>query len=186
MTCWNQWDLLHLHQGLLYRGVEDSSGLSLTQLIVPKEMMDLIFSQLHEQRYATHLDRDRTPPTIKRMFSWPGITKDTAMWCRKCQIYRRGKPGPGRDRTELAQFRVFRPMPIIFKQLSKVLDIEKNLNYHISSKKWWSCWEVQSNSISNVISLYRNQKDWDDQLPYVLAAYREPQMRKQLFMFIEK
>ena len=86
MTYWSQWELLHLYRGLLYRKTEDSSGIILSQLIAPKKMRDLIFSQLHEQGYADHLRRDRTLAAVKRRFYWPGISKDIAMWCRECQI----------------------------------------------------------------------------------------------------
>ena len=102
LTYWNQWELLNLDRGLIQRKMDDSSGTTLMQLISPKEMRNLIFSQLHEQRYAAHLGRDRTTAAIKRRFYWPGISKDIAMWCRECQICARGKPGPGRGRSALA------------------------------------------------------------------------------------
>ena len=73
----------------------------------------MIFSQLHEQRYAAHLGRDRTTAAIKRMFYWPGITKDISLWCKECQVCARAKPGPGRGRNALEQFKVYRPMSVV-------------------------------------------------------------------------
>ena len=104
ITYWSQWEVLHLHRGLLYRTVESSSGFALSQLVAPKEMREMIFSQLHEQRYAAHLGRDRKTAAIKRTFYWPGITKAISLWCKECQVCARAKPGPGRGRNALEQF----------------------------------------------------------------------------------
>ena len=102
-----------MHRGLLYRKVDGRNGFTLSQLIAPKEMREMIFSQLHEQRYAAHLGRSRTIVAVKRRFYWHGITKDIALWCREYQICARAKPGPGRGRNAPERFRVFRPMSVV-------------------------------------------------------------------------
>ena len=245
ITYWNQWEVLHLHRGLLYRTVESSSGFALSQLVAPKEMREMIFSQLHEQRYAAHLGRDRTTAAIKRRFYWPGITKDISLWCKECQVCARAKPGPGRGRNALEQFKVYRPMSVVgidimgplnpsyagnqyiivvscyytkwveafavpnhtaatvadklvqkvflrlgfpiqihsdqgrefesqlFHQLCKLLDIEKSRTtpYHPRSD---GLVERFNRTLKAMLTCLvdKNQRDWDDHLAYVVAAYR--------------
>ena len=170
------------------------------------------------------------------------------MWCRECQICARGKPGPGRGRSALAQFQVFRPMSVIgidilgplipsyagnqyiivvscyytkwveafavqnhtaatvadklvqevflrfgfpiqihsdqgrefesqlFKQLCKLLNIEKSRTTPYNPKSDGLV-ERFNRTLLAMLSLFgdKNQKDWDDHLPYVLAAYRATQ-----------
>ena len=119
ITLWNQWELLQVHDGLLYRQIENDQGAKFLQLLAPREIRDKIFFHLHEQRYAGHLgSRNRTIEAIKKRFYWPGMAVDVARWCKECQVCARGKPGPGKGKSALQQFKVYRPMSFQEGQLS--------------------------------------------------------------------
>lgn len=94
-----------------------NQGKKYYQLLAPREIQECIFQHLHTQRYAGHLGRDRTLNAIKKRFYWPAMDIDIARWVKECQMCARAKPGPGRGRNPIEQFKVFRPMsqwPLIF------------------------------------------------------------------------
>ncbi|MEW8486026.1 MAG: RNase H-like domain-containing protein, partial [Candidatus Thiodiazotropha sp.] len=113
ITLWHQWEILKVYNDLLYREIEDDLGSNQLQLFAPREMRDSIFTHLHEQRYAGHLGRDRTITAIKKRFYWPGMSEDVAGWCQESQLCARRKPGPGKGKSALEQFKVFQPMSVM-------------------------------------------------------------------------
>ena len=86
---------------MLYKQIDDDMGVQRLQLLTPREIRDIIFIHLHEQRYAGHLGRDRTIAAIKKRFYWPGMGEDVARWCQECQLCARRKPGPGKGKLTL-------------------------------------------------------------------------------------
>lgn len=72
-------------------------------LIAPSEIRYVIFQQLHENRTAGHLGRERTLRSIKRRVYWPGMSSDVRRWCKECDICARAKTGPGLGRSSLCQ-----------------------------------------------------------------------------------
>lgn len=244
----NQWELLKINRELLYREIEDDTGILRTQLVAPKEIRDVIFTHLHEQRYAAHLGRDRTISAVKRRFYWPGMNDDIARWCKECQLCSRCKPGPGKGKSALEQFKVFRPMSVVgidilgplnqsysnnqfilvvgcyftkwkeafaipnhtsaivadklvqevflrfgfpaqihsdqgkefeshlFKEICSLLGVEKTRTcaYRPQSD---GLIERFNRTLISMLSMFvdQNQQDWDDHLPYVMAAYRATQ-----------
>ena len=244
----NQWELLKIYRELLYREIEDDTGILRTQLVAPKEIRDVIFTHLHEQRYAAHLGRDRTISAVKRRFYWPGMNDDIAQWCKECQLCSRCKPGPGKGKSALEQFKVFRPMSVVgidilgplnqsysnnqfilvvgcyftkwkeafaipnhtsaivadklvqevflrfgfpaqihsdqgkefesqlFKEICSLLGVEKTRTcaYRPQSD---GLIERFNRTLISMLSMFvdQNQQDWDDHLPYVMAAHRATQ-----------
>ena len=59
-----------MHDSFVYRQTEDDLGTSQFQLLAPREIRDIIFTHLQEQRYAGHLGRDRTIAAVK--LAWNG------------------------------------------------------------------------------------------------------------------
>ena len=104
ISLWNQWELLQVHDGLLYRQTENDQGGKIFTFVSTKR--DKILLQLQEQRYAGHLGRDRTIEAIKKRFYWPGMAVDVARCCKECQVCAQGKPGPGKGKSALQQFKV--------------------------------------------------------------------------------
>ena len=71
---WSIWESFVVQNGLLYRkyietGRDETEKL---QLVVPYTLQKEIFQQLHVNKTACHLGRDRTLKSINRRFYWPG------------------------------------------------------------------------------------------------------------------
>ena len=248
ITLWHQWELLKVVDHLLYKQIDDDMGVQRLQLLTPREIRDIIFIHLHEQRYAGHLGRDRTIAAIKKRFYWPGMGEDVARWCQECQLCARRKPGPGKGKSTLQQFKVFQPMSVFAVDILGPLPRTNNSNEYIIVcgcyfTKWKEAFAVPNHTAATVADklvqevflrfgfptqlhsdqgrefesdLFQamcsllgiektrtvsynpksdglierfnrtlaamlamfvdaNQKDWDDHLPYVMAAYRATQ-----------
>lgn len=211
--------------------------------MAPLELREFIFSQLHEKRYAAHLGMDRTIAVVKHRFYWPNMTNDIAQWCRQCQRCARTKPGAGLGKSEIEQFRAYRPMSAVdilgplnqtynsnsyiivagcyfnkwkesfavpnhtagivadkvvqevflrfgfpaqihtdqgpefeshlFQKVCKLLGIEKTRSCAYNPKSDGMI-ERYNRSLLKMLTMFvdHNQRDWDDHLPYVMAAYR--------------
>ena len=103
ITLWNQWELLEVKDGILYRVSDNETGNKIYQLVAPNEIQETVFQHIHAQRYAGHLGRDRTLNAIKRRFYWPCMDNEIGRWVKECQICARAKPGPGRGRNPIEQ-----------------------------------------------------------------------------------
>ncbi|KAK3099399.1 hypothetical protein FSP39_003829 [Pinctada imbricata] len=108
-TLWGLWESLKMQNDLLYYEWHFDDRIRLL-LVAPKEIKKKIFTELHSQRIAGHLGRDRSISAIKRRFFWPGMRKDIARWCRQCDTCARAKPGPGLGRHPLQQKSVGAPL----------------------------------------------------------------------------
>ncbi|CAG2226544.1 unnamed protein product [Mytilus edulis] len=106
---WSGWELLEIVNGILYKQYEKSSINSLV-LVVPKELRVKIMRELHNNRIAGHLGRDRTLESIRRRFYWPGMSSDVGSWVKECSICARAKRGPGLGRYPLQQSQVGFPL----------------------------------------------------------------------------
>lgn len=66
--------------------------------------------ELHNQRTAGHLGRDKTLKSVQSRFYWPGMSSAVARWCRECNQCARRKAGPGLGKSPLQQSFVGAPM----------------------------------------------------------------------------
>lgn len=101
-TLWGLWESLILIDNLLYYKWNTSHN-EVLLLVAPREVRSVIFQQLHENRTAGHLGRERTLRSIKRRVYWPGMSSDVRRWCKECDICARAKTGPGLGRSSLCQ-----------------------------------------------------------------------------------
>ena len=101
-TLWGLWESLTVLDNILYFKWKASEN-EVLLLVAPKEIRSLIFHQLHENRTAGHLGRERTLRSIKRRVFWPGMSSDVKRWCKQCDICARAKRGPGLGRSPLQQ-----------------------------------------------------------------------------------
>ena len=130
-------------------------GVQRLQLLTPREIRDIIFIHLHEQRYAGHLGRDRTLAAIKKRFYWPGMGEGEARWCKECQVCARRKPGPGKDKSTLQQFKVFQPMSVFAVNILGPLPRTNNSNEYIIVcgcyfTKWKEAFAVPNHTAATV------------------------------------
>ena len=88
-----QWDKLHLMEGVLYRRWEYSNGLHVAeQLVVPSGHRRAIIQLTHEQG---HFGVDRTAEQVQRRAYWVWWRRDVRVElgkCANCAQYYRGKP----------------------------------------------------------------------------------------------
>ena len=101
-TLWGLWESLTVLDNILYFKWKASEN-EVLLLVAPRDISSLIFHQLHENRTAGHLGRERTLRSIKRRVYWPSMSSDIKRWCRQCDICARAKTGPGLGRSSLCQ-----------------------------------------------------------------------------------
>ena len=70
----NQWDLLSVENGVLYRHwYEHDSDCESRVFVAPKQLRRELFHHLHELRTGGHLGIKRTVYQLQRRFYWPGL-----------------------------------------------------------------------------------------------------------------
>ncbi|CAC5419744.1 unnamed protein product [Mytilus coruscus] len=79
-----QWDILFTQYELLYRKFYEIDGSITNQLVAPRELRKEIMQQLHNNRTASHLGREKTLLKVRSRFYWPLMTSDVARWCQTC------------------------------------------------------------------------------------------------------
>ena len=87
-----------IHSILCKVGMTSRLGRSVTQLLLPNPLREVVLHQLHDLRVTGHLGIQRTIARVQERFYWPGLSLDVARWCAACSVCagRKGKPGPGR------------------------------------------------------------------------------------------
>ena len=186
ITLLGQWELLKINEGLLYREIEDEMGSVIMQLVAPREMKNIIFTHLHEQRYSAHLGRDRTITAIKKRFYWPGMNDEIARWCKECQLCCRGKPGPGKDKSEIEQFKVFRPMLVIGIDILGPLSQSYNNNEYILVvgcyfTKWKEAFALPNHTAATVADKLVQEVFLRFGFPYQIHSDQGPEFQSHLF-----
>jgi transposase InsO family protein len=99
-TLWGQWELLEVHDGLLYRNLRSESTNRL-QLVAPWVIRSEILEYLHDHRTAAHLGIAKTFAKVQLRYYWPGYKADIERWCQRCNKCAQGKPGSGPGRAKL-------------------------------------------------------------------------------------
>ncbi|XP_063436328.1 protein NYNRIN-like [Mytilus trossulus] len=105
--------------------------------------------QLHTQRIAGHLGRDKTLKAVKFRFFWPGMSTDVMNWCRECWDCAKGKPGPGAGKAPLQQSKVGAPFDRIGIDIVGHCPITaKNNEYIIVIQDYFTKW-VEAFAVPN-------------------------------------
>ena len=93
---WLHWDLLEIHDGVLYRRFfrKDGTG-EHQQLIVPHVMRDSIMRQMHDGLLSGHLGRRKTREKVLQRYYWYGVRTDVDLWVARCDSCEAIKP-PGK------------------------------------------------------------------------------------------
>lgn len=129
-SLWSNWELLEIQNEILYYRYELEQGRS-SVLVAPYNIRSDIMHQLHTQRIAGHLGRDKTLKAVKFTFFWPGMSTDVMNWCRKCWDCAKGKPGPGAGKAPLQQSKVGAPFDRIGIDIVGHCPITANNNEYI-------------------------------------------------------
>ena len=93
---WLHWDLLEIHDGVLYRRFFRKDGTGEHQpLIVPHVMRDSIMRQMHDGLLSGHLGRRKTREKVLQRYYWYGVRTDVDLWVARCDSCEAIKP-PGK------------------------------------------------------------------------------------------
>ena len=89
----NQWDLLSIENGVLYKHwYAHDSDCESRVIVAPKQLRRELFYHLHKLRTGGHLGIKRAVYQLQKMFYWPGLQSDIRTWCRWCVICTKLKP----------------------------------------------------------------------------------------------
>ena len=129
-TLYQQWDVLQVKQGILYKEYTTADQTYLT-LVTPASIRREIFEHLHTNRISGHFGRDKTTEMIKRRFYWPNISDTVQRWCASCDMCAKCKPGPGVGKSPLKQIKVGRRFQVIALDIFGPLPLSENLMEYI-------------------------------------------------------
>ena len=65
---WGQWESLKLHEGKLYRTVDNDPAQQLWQLVVPKALRKTVLEQLHDSPVGGHFGVAKTLAKVRNSF----------------------------------------------------------------------------------------------------------------------
>ena len=106
----NDWDLLKIADGILYRQWVVDEHSPLLSIVAPKALRRTLFYHLREDSTAGHLVTTRTLQKMRRRFYWPGLETDVRNWCRWCLTCAKRKPPHGKKKGYLKQTFANAPM----------------------------------------------------------------------------
>ena len=75
-----------LLDGILYRSVIDSSGVSRVCLCVPKPLISRVLFLLHSHKLSGHPGIQKTTTMAKRNYSWAGMANDIKVYVSNCEM----------------------------------------------------------------------------------------------------
>ena len=138
-----QWDLLTVHEGILYRVLlpDKANGHNVTQMIAPKVLRRELYRQLHELRTAGHLGIRKTYQKLKSRFYWPNMKIDIQRWCKYCKSCAQNKTLFGKRQANLRQMLSGNPMDrIAIDFLGPLPRTEKGNEYILVASDYFTKW----------------------------------------------
>ena len=104
-------------QGLLYRkwrpDQPNGQVKECQQLVLPKKCRKIVLRLAHAVSMAGHLGVAKTKDRILQRYYWPGIFKDTAEYCRSCEVCQKSNPRQP-ARAEMV------PMPLMTQPFRRI------------------------------------------------------------------
>jgi transposase InsO family protein len=121
-----------MKDNLLYRRiVDDATGRTVDQLIVPQSLREKILDMAHSIPIAGHLGMDKTRQRLLMHFYWPGLFGAVRDYCSTCPECQKTSRLSVSDRAKLVR------VPIIEKPFSKIaIDIFGPLARTKSGKRY--------------------------------------------------
>lgn len=88
-----EWSRLHIQEGVLQRRAQERhTGLSLYQIVVPKDKTHKLWEKYHTA--SGHMGMAKIEGLLRKTFYWPGMGADLQEWASKCAICTQQKRGP--------------------------------------------------------------------------------------------
>ena len=98
------WGQLEVRQGILYRKWESEDGKDIRwRLVLPKQRVADVLTELHAGSLAAHLGTTKTLKTVQRKYYWVGMKEDVRAFIRKCSACARRKTTGKKRRAPLQQ-----------------------------------------------------------------------------------
>ena len=105
----------------LYHRSEDDWGNELEQLVIPAKYRSEVLAMAHGSPLAAHLGKKKTIKRVLKEFFWPGLSRDVADYCQRCEQCQRGAKA-NRQRAPL------QPLPAIEESFKRIaIDIVGSL-----------------------------------------------------------
>ena len=92
---WNNKELLHMKDGVLYYSWEEEIGPSKLKFVVPQSKRKEVLQMTHDSRTGEHWGRDKTFTKIGKSFFWPSMRRDCQLFvdtCAVCHLNKVGRP----------------------------------------------------------------------------------------------
>ncbi|KAL5010990.1 hypothetical protein ScPMuIL_013295, partial [Solemya velum] len=95
---WNQWDVLHIENGVLVRKLENNK----VQRVLPNSLRRMVLERLHDANpEGAHLGPKKTQSKVKQLYYWPYGKSYKNTWCQTCTVCVRKRQPRKKDRTPL-------------------------------------------------------------------------------------
>lgn len=139
---WNSWDLLVVHEGVLYRKWEyPEVGGSYWRVAVPSNLIPEVLKQLHSNITSGHFAYDRTWKRARTSkFYWPGMRKSVQDYCAKCFTCDKARNPTPRPRSALQQERVGVPLERMAADILSMPETERGNRYLLVVGDYFTKW----------------------------------------------
>ena len=164
---WNQWDVLQLKNGLLYRkwfpfeSMNHRAGPK-WQLVAPNEIRRQILVALHDSPSGGHLGVSKTVNKVRHRFYWLGYKQDVVRWCKKCDHCSQTKSGPWQKKARLGHVVVGNPLERVAVDILGPVPETENGNQYILVvtdyfTKWVEAFPLRDHPASTVAEVLMEQ-----------------------------
>jgi hypothetical protein len=126
-----QYDNLRIIEGILYRMTEDINGYSITQLVLPKQIVQDVIKQIHTSIYHAHLGRRKTLSKITSRFYRPFIKKDVKNFIKECDSCQKIKEYIHKHNANLLFLTPSRPNQLVTTDFAGPFKVTVRGNVHI-------------------------------------------------------
>ena len=159
---WNRLDSMVLEKEILYRKFESTNDKSYNlQIVLPKEMRNLVLKELHDSPTGGHLGVKKTIQRVKLRFFWYGLSKDVEKWCKKCDICASRKMPSKKPKFSMKQYNVGAPIERVALDIVGPLPKSKRGNKYILVAcdyftKWTEAWPMKNLEAKTVARKFVN------------------------------
>ena len=105
---WVRFDSLEYIDNVLYHIPENSN--EKYQIVVPKKLVGIVLTQLHNSITGGHLGTKKTLSKVKDRYFWYRMSRDTKLWCSVCDVCASRKSPNRKIKAPLQKYIVGVPM----------------------------------------------------------------------------
>uniref|UniRef100_A0A096MD46 Gypsy retrotransposon integrase-like protein 1 n=1 Tax=Poecilia formosa TaxID=48698 RepID=A0A096MD46_POEFO len=152
---WLCWPQIELHQGVLYYRWENVYSLKPSLLLLVLALLQMeVMQACHDPPLSGHLGETKTLQRLRQSFHWYGMGSDLHKYIQQCPQCKGLKLSSPSKRAKLQSYQAGAPMDRL----------------HLDTL---GPFPISSSGIRCYVD--QNQKNWDEHLPLLTAAYRSAQ-----------